>query len=70
MDPLVHQTVLRNWVKGFADNPQQAFPGHGQEKSESGENAEVKREVAKLDLNLSHGLVLPIGLQNTSSQLF
>ena len=26
----VHQTVLRKWVKDFADDPQQAFPGHGQ----------------------------------------
>jgi len=26
----VHGTVLRNWVKAFADDPQYAFPGHGQ----------------------------------------
>ena len=23
----VHQTQLRGWVKAFADDPQQAFPG-------------------------------------------
>ena len=26
----VHGTVLRNWVKAFADDPEHAFPGHGQ----------------------------------------
>jgi transposase-like protein len=26
----VHGTVLRNWVKAFADDPYHAFPGHGQ----------------------------------------
>ena len=30
----VHQTVLRNWVKAFADDPQHSFPGHGQMKPE------------------------------------
>ena len=30
----VHQTVLRSWVKGFGDDPQHAFPGHGQVKAE------------------------------------
>ena len=44
----VHQTVLRNWVKGFADDPQHAFPGHGQLKPEQSEIARLKREVTKL----------------------
>ena len=44
----VHQTVLRNWVKGFADDPQHAFPGHGQQKPEQAEITRLKREVAKL----------------------
>ena len=26
----VHPTQLRNWVKQLADDPQHAFPGHGQ----------------------------------------
>ena len=44
----VHQTVLRNWVKDFTGDPQQAFPGHGQQKPEQAEIARLKREVAKL----------------------
>ena len=44
----VHQTVLRNWVKDFAGDPQQAFPGHGQMKPEQAEIARLKREVTKL----------------------
>ncbi len=44
----VHGTVLRNWVKDFADDPQQAFPGHGQMKPEQAEIARLKREVIKL----------------------
>ena len=44
----VHPTQLRNWVKAFADDPQQAFPGHGQMKPEQLEIARLKREVIKL----------------------
>jgi transposase len=44
----VHGTVLRNWVKAFADDPQHAFPGHGQLKPEQTEIARLKREVTKL----------------------
>jgi transposase len=44
----VHQTVLRNWVKGFAEDPQHSFPGHGQMKPEAAEIARLKREVTKL----------------------
>jgi len=44
----VHGTVLRNWVKAFADDPQRAFPGHGQLKPEQAEIARLKREVTKL----------------------
>jgi transposase len=44
----VHPTQLREWVKRFADDPQQAFPGHGQQKPEQQEIARLKREVAKL----------------------
>ena len=28
----VHVSQLRDWVKKFADDPEQAFPGHGQMK--------------------------------------
>ena len=44
----VHQTVLRNWVKAFAEDPAQAFPGHGQMKPEQLEIARLRREVTKL----------------------
>ena len=44
----VHQSVLRNWVKAFADDPQHAFPGHGQMKPEQAEIAQLRREVTKL----------------------
>jgi transposase len=44
----VHQSVLRTWVKGFAADPQQSFPGHGQLKPEQAEIARLKREVNKL----------------------
>ena len=44
----VHGTVLRNWVKAFADDPQHSFPGHGQMKPEQLEIARLRREVTKL----------------------
>ena len=44
----VHGTVLRSWVKAFADDPTQAFPGHGQMKPEQAEIARLQREVTKL----------------------
>ena len=44
----VHQTVLRNWVRAFAEDPQHSFPGHGQMKPEQAEIARLKREVIKL----------------------
>jgi transposase-like protein len=30
----VHTSQLRDWVKKFADDPEHAFPGHGQMKPE------------------------------------
>src|ERR1700732_2025967 len=44
----VHPSQLRDWVKKSADDPQHAFPGHGQMKPEQLEIARLKREVAKL----------------------
>jgi transposase len=44
----VHPTQLRNWVKQLADDPQHAFPGHGQMKPEQLEIAQLKREVIRL----------------------
>jgi transposase len=44
----VHQTVLRNWLRDFGDDPVGAFPGHGQMKPEQLEIARLRKEVAKL----------------------
>ena len=44
----VHPSQLRDWVKKFGDDPQHAFPGHGQMKPEQLEIAQLKREVIKL----------------------
>ena len=44
----VHPTQLRQWVKDFASDPAEAFPGHGQQKPEQAEIARLKREVIKL----------------------
>ena len=44
----VHTSQLRDWVKKFADDPEHAFPGHGQMKAEQLEIARLKREVTKL----------------------
>src|SRR6266545_4345537 len=47
-DLVVHVSQLRDWVKKFADDPEHAFPGHGQMKPEQLEIARLKREVTKL----------------------
>ena len=44
----VHQSQLRDWAKKFSEDPQHAFPGHGQMKPEQLEIARLKREVIKL----------------------
>jgi transposase len=44
----VHENVLRKWVKEFADDPQNAFPGQGQMKPEQLEIERLRREVHKL----------------------
>jgi transposase len=44
----VHENVLRKWVKELGTDPVQAFPGHGQMKSEQLEIARLRREVHKL----------------------
>ena len=53
-DLSVHQTQLRNWVKAFADDPQHAFPGHGQMKPEQVEIARLKREVIRAQGRTGH----------------
>ena len=44
----LHENVLRKWIRQFADNPQHAFPGHGQMKPEQLEIDRLRKEVAKL----------------------
>ena len=43
-------TVLRKWVREFAADPQDAFPGQGQQKPEQAELTRLKREVARLKM--------------------
>ena len=44
----VHTSQLRDWVKKFADDPTQAFPGNGRQSPEQAEITRLKREVTKL----------------------
>ena len=44
----LHENLLRRWVKDFAADPQQAFPGQGQMKPEQLEIERLRREVHKL----------------------
>jgi transposase len=41
----VHENVLRKWIKEFAIDPAQAFPGNGQMKPEQLEIERLRREV-------------------------
>jgi transposase len=47
-DLVVHENVLSKWVKEFATDPGQAFPGQGQMKPEQLEIERLRREVARL----------------------
>jgi transposase len=44
----LHANTLRNWVKEYAADPVQSFPGHGQMKPEAAELERLRREVIKL----------------------
>lgn len=44
----VHENVLRKWIRQMAQDPQQAFPGHGVMKPEQAELERLRKEVAKL----------------------
>jgi len=46
----LHENVLRKWIRALAEDPQRAFPGHGQMKPEQAEIAALKKEVAKLKM--------------------
>jgi transposase len=43
----IHENVLRKWVKDFAADPKQAFPGRGKMKPDDAEVARLRRELAK-----------------------
>ena len=43
----IHENVLRKWVKDFAADPQQAFPGRGKMKPDDAEVARLRRKLAK-----------------------
>ena len=44
----IHENMLREWVREFASDPVQPFPGQGQMKPEQLEITRLRREVAKL----------------------
>ena len=46
----LHENVLRKWVRELSTDPVQAFPGHGQMKTEQAEIAALRKEVAKLKM--------------------
>ena len=46
----VHANVLRNWVREHRANPQQAFPGVGQQNRDDAEVTQLRREVARLKM--------------------
>lgn len=43
-------TLIRKWVRQLVRDPQQAFPGPGQQKPEDAELTRLRREVARLKL--------------------
>ena len=44
----LHENVLRKWVSAQRDDPQHAFPGHGQLKPEAAQLDRLRKEVQKL----------------------
>ena len=43
----IHENSLRAWIKDFAADREQAFPGKGRMKPDDAEVARLKRELAK-----------------------
>ena len=43
-------TQVRKWVRQFAADPKNAFPGQGQQKPADAELTQLRREVARLKL--------------------
>lgn len=44
------ETLVRKWVQQFAADPQEAFPGQGQQKPAEAELTRLRREVARLKM--------------------
>ena len=44
----LHTNVLRKWVRGYAADPQHAFPGQGQMKPDDAELTRLKRELKRV----------------------
>ncbi len=57
----VHPTQLRNWVKAFADDPQQAFPGQGQAQARSAQAEGRARHPKKSRGLLREGIDVKFG---------
>ena len=47
-DLRIHSNLLRNWIKAYETDPQDAFPGQGRMKPEQLEIERLRREVQKL----------------------
>jgi transposase len=43
----LHENVLRRWVKDFAADAKQAFPGRGRMRPDDAEVTRLRRELAK-----------------------
>ena len=43
----LHSNVLRKWVKDFAQDAKQAFPGRGKQRPDDAEVARLRRELEK-----------------------
>lgn len=43
-DLVIHENVLRKWVKEIRTDPQSAFPGHGQMKPQQLEIEQLRRK--------------------------
>ena len=44
------RTVLAKWVRAFAADPREAFPGEGRQKPEDAELTRLRKEVARLKM--------------------
>jgi len=44
----IHPNTLYRWVRQFGENPEEAFPGKGNQTSEAEQLRQLKREVQRL----------------------